>query len=289
MPEDDLPADDSPAKRPDTDSKNSPDLSPQETVKPRAYVIEPNYVLELRDYTGDIVKREESTKPYRRDKPYKTSNLHVLEIVWTIKSDLRPYASAMTREMIFATLPFSNPILHILSPLLLRAMHDILTYYPDQNVYSPMKLPYPFSLLVHHTKELEAYKSTNNKALLPEDVEERNKHIDCALDLVNVWHEEAIIVAKAGQEQDPPVITFKNIWMLLKPGGLVYKTQHGVISTYVVHDVTGGVENERLEPYVSLWIHNGPFPSVLLFRLYCSLIVSTMATKEVWTQSRRLY
>ena len=259
------------------------------TVRPRAYVIEPNYVLELRDYTGDILKREESTKPYRRDKPYTTSNRHVLELVWSIQSDLKPYASTITKEKTFATLPFSNPILHIMSPLLLRAMHDILTYYPDQNVYSPMKLPYPFSLLVHHTKELEAYKSTNNSALSSEDVEERNRHIDCALDLVNVWHEEAIIVGKAGQEQNPPVTTFKNYWMLLKPGGLVYKTQHGVISTYVVHEVTGGVEKERLEPYVSLWIHNGPFPSALLFRLYCSPIVSTMATKEDRTHPRRHY
>ncbi len=221
---------------------------------------EPTYVLELRDYTGEILRREESTKPYRRDQLYTSGKLHVLEIVRSVKSDLRPYPSVSDRDMIFATVPFSSPMLHILSPLLLRAMHDIITYYPDRNLFSPMKLPYPFSLLVHHTKELEAYKSTNDSALSPEDVEERNRHIDCALNLVDVEHGEAIIARKAGQEQNPAVTTFKNYWMLLKPGALVYKAQHGVFSTYVVHDVTGGPENERLEPYVSLWVHADFFP-----------------------------
>ena len=248
----------------DSNSEHSADGSAnvtlKEPVEATAYVTEPTYVLELLDYNGDVVKREESATPYKRDKVYKSGkNPHVLEVVRSISSSLRTYSPERERILAFETAPISSATLHILSPLLLRAMHDVITYYPDRNPYSPIKLPYPFSLLVHHTRELEVYKTTNVSALSPEDVEERNRHIDCALKLIDVEHGEAIIAGKAGQEQDPPVTTFKNYWMLLKPGALVYKTQHGVISTYVVHGVTGGVEDEKVRPYVSLWIHDELF------------------------------
>ena len=213
---------------------------------------EPTYVLELLDYSGDMVIREESAKPFKRDNVYKSGNPHVLEVVRTISSRLRTYSPEADRRLAFETAPISSSTLHILSPLLLRSMHHVFTYYPDRNPYSPIKLPYPFSLLVHHTKELEVYKSTSDPKLSPEDVEERNRHIDCALKLVDAEHGEAIIARKAGQEQDPPVTTFKNYWMLLKPGALVYRTHHGVISTYVVHGVTGGVEKPKVKPYVFL-------------------------------------
>ena len=242
--------------RRDSDSKQSADGSAdvtlKEPVEATAYVIEPIYVLELLDHSGDMARRRESAKPYNRDRVYKSGNPHVLEVVRTITSNLTPYSPESAMDMAFETATFSSSTLHILSPLLLRAIHDVITYYPDRNPYSPIKLPYPFRLLVHHIKELEVYKSTNDPALSPEDVEERNRHIDCALKLVDVDHGEAIIAGKAGQEQDPPVTTFKNYWMLLKPGAFVYKTQYGVTSTYVVHNVTGGVEDEKLEPYVPI-------------------------------------
>lgn len=231
---------------------------------------EPFYVLELRDYSGDVLRREESTKPYKRDQLYKSGNPHVLEIVRVIQCSTRERFSVSDEEMMFETAPISTSILNILSPLLLRAMHDIITYYPERNPYSPISLQYPFSLLVHHTKELEAYKSTNNSALSPEDFEERNRHIDCASNVVDVEHGEDIIVGKASQEQTPPVTNFKNYWMLLKPGAFVYKRQHGVLSTYVVHSVTGGVENRKLEPYVSLWIYNRPIRLALFSILLSS-------------------
>ena len=224
------------------------DSPPTVKAEIEPYVTEPVHVLELQDYSGYVLKREENIKPHDRDKLYKSSNPHVLEIVRVIQS-LRDQ-SLLDTNMIYETAPISNTFLKLLSPLLLRAMHDTITYYPNRNAYGPMILNYPFNLLFHHTEELEAYKSTNYTALSPEDVEERNRHIDCALSVVDVEHGEDMIVRKAGQEQNPPVTTFKNYWMLLKPGAFVYKRQHGVLSAYVVHDVTGGVANQKLEPYV---------------------------------------
>ena len=248
----------------------SADIDLKGPGEPKAYVTEPCYVLELRDYSGITLRKEKSTNPYNRDKLYTSGSRHVLEIVRVIQSNMKYRFSDSDEKMMFETAPISTSILNILSPLLLRAMHDIITYYPDRNPYGPMMLPYPFSLLFHHTKELEAYKVTNDSALSPDDVEERNRHIDCALNVVDVEHGEDIIVGKAGQEQTPPVTTFKNYWMLLKFGALVYKRQHGILSTYVVHGVAGGVENRKLEPYVSLWIHNVPSRSGRFFILLFS-------------------
>ena len=213
--------------------------------RPR-YKLDPLYVLELRDDDGEVVYRTESTKPVNR-KPFDSSN--VLEVVRIIKSRVRvnPYAAEHEKKRMFENGYAGSPELHILSPFLVNALHEVATYFPERINDGKMRLPYPYALLSHHRKELEEFKTQNPMDLSDDDVEERNIHIDCALNFVNMEHNENLRAEDARHARDPPAATFKNYWMLLKPGTMVYRSQYGTSSCYIVQSVTGGIEDERLE------------------------------------------
>ena len=80
--------------------------------------------------------------------------------------------------------------------------------------------------------------------LSQEEITERSEHIDCALAVIDAEHGAELEVEDARQSQDPPVTIFKNYWIHLKPGSMVYKSQHGVLSAYVVQSVTCGSDDD---------------------------------------------
>ena len=134
----------------------------------------------------------------------------------------------------------SGPVLKILSPLLVNALNAVVNYYPDQSLDGTVTLKPPFKMLVHYRKELEEHKSQQPSCHPPEDVEERNKHIDSALRFINTKMGTALEAEEARHAQDTPVATFELYWMLLRPGDNVYAVHDGILSPYIVKSVTGG-------------------------------------------------
>lgn len=118
----------------------------------------------------------------------------------------------------------SSPELHILSPFLVNALHEVATYFPERINDGKMRLPHPYARLSHHRKELEEFKTQNPVDLSDDDVEKRNKHIDCTLNFVNMEQNENLRAEDARHARDPPVAAFKNYWMPLKPGKMVRRS-----------------------------------------------------------------
>ena len=216
-----------------------------DAAKRTEYIAEPVYVTELRDNVGDMLLREEDIRP--RIKRATTTDPHVLEVIRYIESNLRPFSQLSEKKKALEAGATSAPTLRIISPWLLATLDAVCTYFPESNLLHTLSLPYPFALLVHHRKELEAFKANNPQELSKDDLEERNKHIDCALALVQAEHGEELEIEDARLLRDPPATTFKNYWIHLKPGTMVYRSQHGVHSPYVVNSVTGGASDDRLD------------------------------------------
>lgn len=114
--------------------------------------------------------------------------------------------------------------MHILSPFLVNALHEVATYFPERINDGKMRLPHPYARLSHHRKELEEFKTQNPVDLSDDDVEKRNKHIDCTLNFVNMEQNENLRAEDARHARDPPVAAFKNYWMPLKPGKMVRRS-----------------------------------------------------------------
>ena len=195
--------------------------------------------------TENYYAETQSVKPQRKQETPK--DLHVLEVVRIIESDLVQYrADEHDRTRALATGSASAAILYIYFASLVNALQAVSACLTQSRNARTIKIPYPYALLVHHRNELEAYKSFTPN--IPEDeIKERNEHIDCALGFMNEEFGEEFKIESARQNQTLPVTTFKNLWMLLKPGTMVYKTPHRILSAYVIQSVSGGVSEEHIE------------------------------------------
>ncbi|KAL0258658.1 hypothetical protein SLS55_006156 [Diplodia seriata] len=167
-------------------------------------------------------------------------------------------------------------VLHIYSPILLNALKAIIQFQNatdepgdqkfsvsseevsslDQGVYV-----YPFRDLYHHKDKLEEYKNSPNgcRAQHSEEyTEECGRHIDV---LINYLYEQQSIRlrdAEAMWGRPVPTTTFNWLWLLLKPGSVVYVPERGVVNAYIIESVRGGPRgqgsNARAQPYtVDIW------------------------------------
>jgi hypothetical protein len=177
----------------------------------------------------------------------------VLELVTTvIEPGTSPYSILQDKEAALEKGRVVEPMtLRIRSPLLVNALKALITYYPGYTFDDTISLQAPYQLLVHYRAELEEYKSKQPACHPLEEVEEINKHIDCALRFLEENVGKTIDQERARHAQPIPAATFENYWMLLRPGDYVYSVQEGIVSPSIVKSVEGGVNGR---PYqIKLW------------------------------------
>ena len=164
------------------------------------------------------------------------------------------YSNEQEKDEAFRTGTSIGPILKILSPLLINALNAVISYYPGQSLDGGVNMIPPYKMLVHYRKELEDYKTQQPFSHPEGEVEERNRHIDCALKFLRTKEGTKIDAEEARWAQSTPTCTFENYWMLLRPGERVYGFASGIASSYIVKDVTGGLISDRPTRYnITLW------------------------------------
>ena len=164
------------------------------------------------------------------------------------------YSSEEEKDEAFRTGTCKGPVLKIFSPLLINALNAVISYYPEQKIDGAVNMVPPYKMLVHYRKELEDYKMQQPASHPEEEVEERNKHIDCALKFLRTEAGAVIDAEEARWAQSTPTCTFENYWMLLRPGERVYMVKNGITSSYIVKQVAGGIVSDRPTRYsIDLW------------------------------------
>ena len=117
------------------------------------------------------------------------------------------YSSEKEKDEAFRTGTCTSPVLKILSPLLINSLNAVISYYPEQSLDGAVP---PYKILVHYRKELEDYKMQQPDSYPKEEVEERNKHIDCALKFLRTKAGTMIDAKEARWAQSIPTCTFEN-------------------------------------------------------------------------------
>ncbi|KAK1837192.1 hypothetical protein QBC39DRAFT_395224 [Podospora conica] len=139
------------------------------------------------------------------------------------------------------------------SPHLCAALSAVVGYYSGFTAAAEgIVVEEPYQVLFHHRDELRAYKdaqpSVHDAAWAAATVE----HVDVLLGFLEGEFAEKLEGEKARWENpEGGMATYDNFWMLLKPGGVVYKEKEGEWRALVVSDVQKHEEGTK-ESY-SVW------------------------------------
>ena len=178
-------------------------------------------------------------------KPKKAPVFEILTVVYaTVSESKGSTAEAVNRESETSgadtkerktkeTLPkgFENSIqsqakLIIRSTKLLNALRASVEYYPGITLLDEVFSLYePWCFLLHHRAALQAYKSQHPEWHNEEYRRECNADIDTLVDFLDTKYGESIRDEEERWRRLPPVCTFKNLWLLLKPGESCYYRQ----------------------------------------------------------------
>lgn len=160
-----------------------------------------------------------------------------------VKDKYHKFALTSTQNFDHENKP-TKKTLRINSPYILKALGEVVKYYPSQGggFDQPLDIESPFEILYHHKQELIERKESV-------DSEVSKEHLNLLLDyLDNEPGAEAEALIKSGK------ITFDLLWAIFKPGDLIYTIEN---------------EHERLYWLQSSSRGNSPWKGEYL-RLKCS-------------------
>lgn len=117
-----------------------------------------------------------------------------------------------------------------------------MNYYPGVNFLADrVVVESPYRVLVHHAKELEAYKLHQPAAHDAHTREITARHIDIVLGFLNDTFGGVLSAEGARWHAATPMVTFENFWVLMRPGEVIYRKVDGHWTPFVVSCVGMGV------------------------------------------------
>ncbi|KAF2101245.1 P-loop containing nucleoside triphosphate hydrolase protein [Rhizodiscina lignyota] len=134
--------------------------------------------------------------------------------------------------------------LYIRSQPLLNALRSVVTYSSDEHSGEDLEeglFDYPYQLLYHYKDELEVYGNCGNCNHTPERNRETKEHIAHLISFL--YSQTSVNLAEVEKNwNDPvPVVNFKDLWLLYKPGQDMYVKEDGGMNAYVLDTVGGPV------------------------------------------------
>ena len=152
------------------------------------------------------------------------------------------------------------PALKIHSPHLLNALRAVIGYSAHADSGESLQrgvFTYPYKDLFSHKDDLVKYKTQPNPTRSRHTLEYNEKcdtHIDVLIGYLYDQSDIALNRAEFRWNKPTPLTTFRDLWLILKPGSDVYVQEFGELNAYVIESVTGGVSEERAANYrVTVW------------------------------------
>lgn len=127
------------------------------------------------------------------------------------------------------------------SPHLIAALNAVIGTYPDVDLLSsPISLSAPYQALIHNRAALFAYRTSQPRSHSPSYAATTAHHIDTLLSYLDTIYGARIREEESRHDQSPPnkpVATFDWLWLLYKPGEVVYKQVNDVWNAFVIERV----------------------------------------------------
>ncbi|KAK9786666.1 putative P-loop containing nucleoside triphosphate hydrolase protein [Seiridium cardinale] len=146
----------------------------------------------------------------------------------------RPYRGKQDDEMKITNV--EETVMVINSPYLINALKAVVDYYPEVSfIGDNVKINAPYHVLVHHRHALASFKVRQPEAHNEEYAFMTARHIDVLLGFLNrTLGEDLKEEEKRNSHKAGPKTVFKNLWMLFKPGDVVYSKLDGRWNPFVV-------------------------------------------------------
>ena len=212
--------------------------------------------------TNNIVWEEESDRFAPTKTPPEQPVIEAITIVFTAQ-DRSPYSHR--REVLRAPPIHSvgHKYIQINSAAVVNALRSVVEYFPGQNMIGDsLTISEPYIILIHHEKELAAYRENFAPNKTEPDAEpcsieeETYEHLGIVLEFIQQTLKGSLEKERARHAREVPVCTYDMLWTLFKPGVDVYlDTQScGILDPYVVRSVNWEIINGSPVRYViSLW------------------------------------
>lgn len=127
----------------------------------------------------------------------------------------------------------TSMIIH--SKHLINALNAVIGSYPDTNFLGDsVKISAPYKPFIHYRDALARYRTAQPVYHDDEYAATTARHIDVLLGHLDRTYGDQIREEEARHRRNPPVATFEWLWLLLKPGEVVYKQVQGVWTAFVI-------------------------------------------------------
>lgn len=187
------------------------------------------YKVQYKDYSGEIKGTKELTAPYKLKKTeYGDLGIPILEVLYSVTvwfptiykkgKGLEKKENQINGEdkAEFDERSMEEKELIIHSEPIIKALREIVDYYPGQSLLGDtISIKEPFSILVHHRKELQEYRESCDDAETYHHIGVLQKYLEDNLG-------DKILAEDQRYNKPTPVATFEMLWMLFKPGMDVY-------------------------------------------------------------------
>jgi hypothetical protein len=182
-----------------------------------------------KDTEGEILEKKESPEPINvlpDDGAIGLTDQTFLEVLTT---KTKRGKSNAARDEVFDTSRLGiRTVLKIYSTYLINALRDVVKYFPGLSLRTePVTIPEPYCALIHYMTELEAYKTAHPMTHTKQYIEVCNEHIDILLGFLDRTFGKSLRLERERHQRQPPVATFKYLWLLFKPGQDVYISDKG--------------------------------------------------------------
>lgn len=224
--------------------------------------------------TGNVLYQRVTKDIRSDDEASLVSQQTVFEIVTTIRTGQKTVGDGEVLRVPPAR-SASSVRMNILSGALIQALRKVVQYYPGQDLSSDIvKIDAPYAILVHHYKELMAYR----EKISPEVAEElcsREKDAYEHIGILKTFLDEHVMpaVEEEHARNERKAITFDMYWVFLKPGTMFHGTWKEDDDAFsgVIHSVSGGTfDNPSTEWVLQFWslTYDGTFVNRTLGRSY---------------------
>ncbi|KAI0484994.1 hypothetical protein GGR56DRAFT_616456, partial [Xylariaceae sp. FL0804] len=139
--------------------------------------------------------------------------------------------------------------MEIHSTYLKDALHAVVGYYPEAHLNgATIKLPAPYRVLVHHRAALACYKVNQPRTHDEVRASTTSKHIDVLLGFLERTLGDAIREEEQRHQAPLPTATFGMLWLLFKPGSVVYAKHNNMWTPFVVSRVDEDIQRPGSAP-----------------------------------------
>ncbi|ROW07796.1 hypothetical protein VMCG_03584 [Cytospora schulzeri] len=238
------------------------------------------FVLQYKGFHGSVVESRESDKPFDvaadSNDDEESSLKPVIEIITTVsetgnsRNDPMPYRSPPPPVYYDSQSEFDYDDGHVNANIqkvektemivhskhLINAFNAVIGSYPGTNFLGEtVSIEAPYYALIYHRDGLSRYRIAQPALHDDEYAITTAKHIDVLLSFLDKTYGEKIHEEEARHKRTPPVATSDWLWLLLKPGEVIYKKLQNTWAPFIISHVDS--EHDRdgklLRYHVDCW------------------------------------